>query len=132
MKLLVLLLLAGCGDHVWINLVDATDTREADDHVVVTAVVQCEAVGLGKSDCAASSEYCVEARWVDADTTIDTARTCKTDVLGGGARANLVVRSTKPIPKTGVIDIRLALAATGAPAGRNDFEVRAGKPLRSP
>ena len=55
--------LAACGNHIHINLRYLTATRNPDDHVVVTATVECEAVGY--PDCAPGAEYCVEARWID-------------------------------------------------------------------
>ena len=123
-QLLALVLLAGCGDRVWINLVDASAAREPNDHVVVTATVECEAVGLGRSDCSEAKEYCVSARWLgSAGDTLDTGSACKQDVLASRASTTLVVRSTKPIPR----GAQIALAITSAKGGRSLAE-----PISSP
>lgn len=117
----ILLALAACGNHIYINLRTLMATRDADDHVAVTATVECEAVGY--PDCALGGEYCVETRWIDQSTAdggvldggvpdsgtsglFDVAKACDSRTLENKERASLKVRSTRPIPRVPAFQIR--------------------------
>lgn len=140
LALMALLLASACGMHEFILLTDAKAERGADDQVVVTATAKCEAVG--SPDCRTAKEYCVEVTWVrqhvGADggvvdghplETIDSARTCKSELLAHDQETTLTVPSTKAIPRGADIAGKLALIAPdGGTIGRDDFR----KTLPSP
>lgn len=115
---LALLTLAACGSHYFVNLTDATARRESDGVVVVTATMQCEAVGT-EPNCSSVGQYCVRAVWRPSlskpDTSagdagvppdaIDSVTGCSNRVLKDGETTTIELRSTKPIPTTSQVGI---------------------------
>jgi hypothetical protein len=125
--MLLAVLLSGCGHRSFLDLVEATATRDTDDHVVVKASLTCETM-MGTS-CDAFEEYCVEARWERAGAAVDAAKSCSRSPLGAAASV-VTIRSSKPIPR-GDTTITLAMTWTGSGTSQSRNKL-AAHPLSSP
>lgn len=111
------LALAACGTRSYVNIASASATRDADQHVTLTAIVECQSSRTG-DDCKhpeggpTSERFCVTGSWsplADAGP-IDVVQVCDSAALATGSKtATVVLRSNVTIPQDAGITLSVGV-----------------------